>query len=249
MPTKYKRVLVKLSGEALSDREHDAILGAYNLNKVSQAIKDMVDLGVQVCIVVGAGNIWRGRLAESIGIERSTADYMGMLGTIINSLALQSALENNGMDTRVMTSIEMRQIAEPYIKRKAERHLEKGRVIIFGGGTGNPYFTTDTTAALRANELNCDAILMAKNGVDGVYSADPRKNKDAVLFKELTYKEMLNKELEVMDNTAVSLCMHTNIELRVFNMADYFNFHRVIMGEEIGTTIKKGEEKWKTILF
>ena len=183
MPTKYKRVLVKLSGEALSDREHDAILGAYNLNKVSQAIKDMVDLGVQVCIVVGAGNIWRGRLAESIGIERSTADYMGMLGTIINSLALQSALENNGMDTRVMTSIEMRQIAEPYIKRKAERHLEKGRVIIFGGGTGNPYFTTDTTAALRANELNCDAILMAKNGVDGVYSADPRKNKDAVLFK------------------------------------------------------------------
>lgn len=241
MPTKYKRVLVKLSGEALSDREHDAILGAYNLNKVSQAIKDMVDLGVQVCIVVGAGNIWRGRLAESIGIERSTADYMGMLGTIINSLALQSALENNGMDTRVMTSIEMRQIAEPYIKRKAERHLEKGRVIIFGGGTGNPYFTTDTTAALRSNELNCDAILMAKNGVDGVYSADPRKNKDAVLFKELTYKEMLNKELEVMDNTAVSLCMHTNIELRVFNMADYFNFHRVIMGEEIGTTIKKGE--------
>ena len=241
MPTKYKRVLVKLSGEALSDREHNAILGAYNLNKVSQAIKDMVDLGVQVCIVVGAGNIWRGRLAESIGIERSTADYMGMLGTIINSLALQSALENNGMDTRVMTSIEMRQIAEPYIKRKAERHLEKGRVIIFGGGTGNPYFTTDTTAALRANELNCDAILMAKNGVDGVYSADPRKNKDAVLFKELTYKEMLNKELEVMDNTAVSLCMHTNIELRVFNMADYFNFHRVIMGEEIGTTIKKGE--------
>lgn len=241
MPTKYKRVLVKLSGEALSDREHDAILGAYNLNKVSQAIKDMVDLGVQVCIVVGAGNIWRGRLAESIGIERSTADYMGMLGTIINSLALQSALENNGMDTRVMTSIEMGQIAEPYIKRKAERHLEKGRVIIFGGGTGNPYFTTDTTAALRANELNCDAILMAKNGVDGVYSADPRKNKDAVLFKELTYKEMLNKELEVMDNTAVSLCMHTNIELRVFNMADYFNFHRVIMGEEIGTTIKKGE--------
>ena len=166
---------------------------------------------------------------------------MGMLGTIINSLALQSALENNGMDTRVMTSIEMRQIAEPYIKRKAERHLEKGRVIIFGGGTGNPYFTTDTTAALRANELNCDAILMAKNGVDGVYSADPRKNKDAVLFKELTYKEMLNKELEVMDNTAVSLCMHTKIELRVFNMADYFNFHRVIMGEEIGTTIKKGE--------
>lgn len=239
--TKYKRVLLKLSGEALSDRENDAILGANNLNKVSLAIKEMVDLGVQVCIVVGAGNIWRGRLAESIGIERSTADYMGMLGTIINALALQSALENNGMETRVMTSIEMKQVAEPYIKRKAENHLKKGRVIIFGGGTGNPFFTTDTTAALRANELNCEAILMAKNGVDGVYSADPRKDKNAVFFEKLTYKEMLKKDLEVMDNTALSLCMNTDIELRVFNMADYQNFHRVIMGENVGTTIKKGK--------
>lgn len=238
---KYKRILLKLSGEALADKENSAILGADNLNKVSLAIKDMVNQGVQVCIVVGAGNIWRGRLAETIGIEHSTADYMGMLGTIINSLALQSALENNGMETRVMTSIEMRRIAEPYIKRKAENHLSKGRVIIFGGGTGNPYFTTDTTAALRANELNCDAILMAKNGVDGVYSCDPRKNKDAVLYKELTYKEMLTKDLEVMDNTALSLCMNTNIELRVFNMSDYQNFNRVINGENIGTTIKKGE--------
>ena len=238
---KYKRVLLKLSGEALSDRENVAILGAYNLNKVSQAIKEMVDQGVQICIVVGAGNIWRGRLAETIGIERSTADYMGMLGTIINALALQSALENNGMETRVMTSIEMRRVAEPYIKRKAESHLAKGRVIIFGGGTGNPYFTTDTTAALRANELNCDAILMAKNGVDGVYSSDPRKNKDAIFYSELTYKEMLNKDLEVMDNTALSLCMNTNIELRVFNMSDYQNFNRVINGENIGTTIKRGE--------
>lgn len=241
MSVKYKRVLLKLSGEALSDREHDAILGPYNLNKVSTAIKEMVDLGVQVCIVVGAGNIWRGRLAESIGIERSTADYMGMLGTIINALALQSALENNGMETRVMTSIEMKQIAEPYIKRKAENHLQKGRVIIFGGGTGNPFFTTDTTAALRANELNCEAILMAKNGVDGVYSADPRKNKDAEFYSSLTFKEMLKKELEVMDNTALSLCMNTDIEIRVFNMADYQNFHRVIMGENVGTIIKKGD--------
>lgn len=241
MSVKYKRVLLKLSGEALSDRENDAILGPYNLNKVSMAIKEMVDLGVQVCIVVGAGNIWRGRLAESIGIERSTADYMGMLGTIINALALQSALENNGMDTRVMTSIEMKQIAEPYIKRKAENHLQKGRVIIFGGGTGNPFFTTDTTAALRANELNCEAILMAKNGVDGVYSADPRKNKNAEFYTNLTFKEMLKKDLEVMDNTALSLCMNTDIEIRVFNMADYQNFHRVIMGENIGTIIKKGD--------
>ena len=238
---KYKRVLLKLSGEALADRENDAILGAFNLNKVSLAIKDMVNQGVEVCIVVGAGNIWRGRLAETIGIERSTADYMGMLGTIINALALQSALENNGMDTRVMTSIEMNRIAEPYIKRKAESHLSKGRVIIFGGGTGNPFFTTDTTAALRANELNCDAILMAKNGVDGVYSCDPRKNKDAEFYSELTYKEMLSKDLEVMDNTALSLCMNTDIELRVFNMSDYQNFNRVVNGENIGTTIKKGE--------
>ena len=238
---KYKRVLLKLSGEALADRENDAILGAFNLNKVSLAIKDMVNQGVEVCIVVGAGNIWRGRLAETIGIERSTADYMGMLGTIINALALQSALENNGMDTRVMTSIEMNRLAEPYIKRKAESHLSKGRVIIFGGGTGNPFFTTDTTAALRANELNCDAILMAKNGVDGVYSCDPRKNKDAEFYSELTYKEMLSKDLEVMDNTALSLCMNTDIELRVFNMSDYQNFNRVVNGENIGTTIKKGE--------
>ncbi len=241
MVPKYKRVLVKLSGEALSDHQDNAILGATNLNKVSLAIKEMVDMGVQVCIVCGGGNIWRGRLAETIGIEKSTADYMGMLATIINALALQSALENNGMDTRVMTSIEMKQVAEPYIKRKAESHLAKGRVIIFGGGTGNPYFTTDTTAALRANELNCEAILMAKNGVDGVYSCDPRKNPNAEFYSSLTYKEMLQKDLEVMDNTALSLCMNTNIELRVFNMIDYQNFHRVIMGENIGTTIKRGE--------
>lgn len=238
---KYKRILLKLSGEALADKQNSAILGADNLNKVSLAIKEMVNQGVQVCIVVGAGNIWRGRLAETIGIEHSTADYMGMLGTIINSLALQSALENNGMETRVMTAIEMKQVAEPYIKRKAENHLRKGRVIIFGGGTGNPYFTTDTTAALRANELNCEAILMAKNGVDGVYSSDPRKNKDAVFYSKLTYKEMLKKDLEVMDNTALSLCMNTDIEIRVFNMADYQNFQRVISGEDIGTTIIKGE--------
>lgn len=241
MAIKYRRVLIKLSGEALADKKDHSILEAYSLNKVSKAIKDMVDKGVQVCIVVGAGNIWRGRLAESIGIERSTADYMGMLGTIINSLALQSSLENIGVVTRVMTSIEMNRIAEPYIKRKADNHLNKGRVIIFGGGTGNPFFTTDTTAALRANELNCDAILMAKNGVDGVYSDDPRKNPDAVLFNHLTYKEMLKKDLSVMDNTALSLCMDTNIELRVFNMADLDNFSRIINGEDIGTTITKGE--------
>lgn len=241
MANKYKRVLVKLSGEALADKKDHSILEAMSLNAVSKAIKGMVESGVEICIVVGAGNIWRGRLAETIGIERSTADYMGMLGTIINALALQSALENAGIDTRVLTSMEIKQVAEPYIKRKAERHLQKGRVVIFGGGTGNPYFTTDTTAALRANELNCDAILMAKNGVDGVYSDDPRKNPNAEFYSHLTYKEMLNKDLSVMDNTAISLCMNTNIELRVFNMADLNNFSRVIAGEDIGTTITKGE--------
>lgn len=241
MATKYKRVLVKLSGEALADRSDNAILGSENLNKTAVAIKDMVDLGVQVCIVVGAGNIWRGRLAETIGIERSTADYMGMLGTVINALALQSSLENIGVETRVMSAIEMNRIAEPYIKRKAERHLEKGRVLIFGGGTGNPFFTTDTTAALRANELGCEAILMAKNGVDGVYSDDPRKNSEATFFSHLSYREMLNKNLAVMDNTALSLCMGTDIEIRVFNMADVRNFHRIITGEAIGTVIDKGE--------
>ncbi len=241
MATKYRRVLVKLSGEALADRSDNAILGSENLNKTAVAIKDMVDLGVQVCIVVGAGNIWRGRLAETIGIERSTADYMGMLGTVINALALQSSLENIGVETRVMSAIEMNRIAEPYIKRKAERHLEKGRVLIFGGGTGNPFFTTDTTAALRANELGCEAILMAKNGVDGVYSDDPRKNSEATFFSHLSYREMLNKNLAVMDNTALSLCMGTDIEIRVFNMADVRNFHRIITGEAIGTVIDKGE--------
>lgn len=241
MANKYKRVLLKLSGEALADKKGNAILEALSLNAVSKAIKDMVESGVEVCVVVGAGNIWRGRLAETIGIERSTADYMGMLGTIINALALQSSLENIGVDTRVLTSIEMKQIAEPYIRRKAVSHLKKGRVVIFGGGTGNPYFTTDTTAALRANEINCDAILMAKNGVDGVYSDDPRKNKDATLYTHLTYKEMLQKDLSVMDTTAISLCMNTNIEIRVFNMADLSNFKKVVSGEEVGTIINKGE--------
>ena len=241
MAIKYKRILLKLSGEALADKVDHNILEANNLNDVSLAIKKMVSQGVQVCVVVGAGNIWRGRLAETIGIERSTADYMGILGTIINSLALQSSLENIGVDTRVMTSIEMNRIAEPYIKRKADNHLKKGRVIIFGGGTGNPFFTTDTTAALRANELNCDAILMAKNGVDGVYSADPHKDPNAVFFPKLTYKEMLKMDLSVMDNTALTLCLNTNIELRVFNMSNLENFSRVIEGDDIGTTITKGD--------
>ena len=185
MVNTYKRVLLKLSGEALKG-DSNSIFDSENIYEVSNAIKIMVQRGVQVAVVVGAGNIWRGKLAESIGIERSQADYMGMLGTIINALALQSSLQNQGIDARVMTSIEMERVAEQYIQRKAIHHLEQGKVVIFGGGTGNPYFTTDTTAALRALETNCDVIMMAKNGVDGVYSSDPRIDKDAVLFKELT---------------------------------------------------------------
>ena len=195
MENKYKRILLKLSGEALADKQNGDIFEASNLNSVALAIKSMHDRGVEVAVVVGGGNIWRGKLAKSIGVERSTADYMGMLGTIINSLALQSALENVGVDSRVQTAIEVRQVAEPYIRRKAIRHLEKGRVVIFGGGTGNPYFTTDTTASLRANDIGCDAILMAKNGVDGVYSDDPRTNPNAKFISRMTYTEMLDKNL------------------------------------------------------
>lgn len=241
MENKYKRVLLKLSGEALANKQDGEIFEATNLNNVAQAIKKMHERGVEVAVVVGGGNIWRGRLAQSIGVERSTADYMGMLGTIINSLALQSALENNGVDSRVLTAIEMRTVAEPYIRRRAIRHLEKGRVVIFGGGTGNPYFTTDTTASLRANDIGCDAILMAKNGVEGVYTDDPRNNKDAKFISEISYKDMIDMNLKVMDRTAISLCMDTNIELRVFNMDDPNNIIRILDGENVGTTIKKGE--------
>ncbi len=239
MANKYHRVLVKLSGEALADHTNNGILEAKRLKEVAMAIKLMVNRGVDVCVVVGAGNIWRGKLADSIGVERTTADHMGMLGTIINALALQSSLENIGVQSRVMTSFEIKEVAEPYIRRRAIRHLEKNRVVIFGGGTGIPYFTTDTTAALRANEMECDAIMMAKNGVDGVYSADPKRNPDAVFFPKLSYKEMLAKDLSVMDNTALSLCMNTDIELRVFNMNKLENFEKILDGEDIGTTIKK----------
>lgn len=237
--SKYQRVLIKLSGEALANKGNDEIFDSKNLNDVAIALKSVADTGVGVAIVVGGGNIWRGKLAESIGVERSTADYMGMLGTIINALALQSALENVGVDSRVMSAIEVKQVCELYIKRKAIRHLEKGRVVIFGGGTGNPFFTTDTTAALRANDIGCDAILMAKNGVEGVYDSDPRVNKEAKFIKKISYKEMLDMNLSVMDRTAISLCMDTKIELRVFNMNDTSNFKKVVEGEDIGTTIRK----------
>ena len=242
MYNKYKRVLLKLSGEALANKETKEIFDARNLEYVANAIKTMIERGVQVAIVVGGGNIWRGKLAKSIGVDSATADYMGMLGTIINALAVESALTQAGVDARVMTALEAKQVAEPYIWKKAVRHLEKGRVVIFGGGTGAPNFTTDTTAALRARDIKCDAILMAKNGVDGVYTADPNVDENAEFISYLSYQQMLERDLKVMDRTAISLCMDTDLEIRVFNMSDTSNFTKILDGEDVGTTIK-GEKK------
>lgn len=238
--TKYKRVLLKLSGEALQDSEEKSIFSAEILNNIAEAIKKMANQGIEVAVVVGAGNIWRGKMAQTIGIEPATADYMGMLGTIINALALQSSLEKHNVDCRVLSAINVNEVAEPYIRRRALRHLEKKRVVIFAGGTGNPFFTTDTAAALRAKETNCDAILMAKNGTDGVLSADPKLDKTATLIEEITYREMLTKNLKVMDSTAVSLLQESTIEIRVFNINDLSNLKKVLDGEKVGTTIKKG---------
>ncbi len=233
----YKRVVLKLSGEALAGD-----LG-YGIDpkvifSIANQIKDIVEMGVQVAIVVGGGNIWRGLSGSSKGMDRATADYMGMLATIMNSLALQDGLEKVNVPTRVQTSIEMRQVAEPYIRRKAIRHLEKNRVVIFAAGTGNPFFSTDTTAALRAAEIEAEVILMAKNKVDGVYSADPKLDPNAVKYDTLTFLEVLNKGLGVMDSTASSLCMDNNIPLIVFNITEEGNIRRTVMGDKIGTLVK-----------
>ncbi len=235
-----KRIVIKLSGEALADTQEKTILEALHLSSVAKAIKTIHGQGLEVAVVIGAGNIWRGKLAKSIGIESSTADYMGMLGTIINSLALQSALENEGVQCRVLSSIHVEQVAENYIRRRAIRHLEKGRVVIFAGGTGSPYFSTDTTASLRAMEIHADTIFMAKNGVAGVFDSDPKTNKNAKLIKNLTFDEMLNKKFAVMDLTAVSLIKDSPIVIRVFDMKDTKNLVQVIKDESIGTTIRKG---------
>lgn len=234
---KYKRIILKLSGEALKGNDQ-TIIDSELLDQVASAIKLMTTKGVQVAVVIGAGNIFRGKLADSIGIEHSVADYMGMLGTIINSLALQSALENIDVSCRVMSSIAINAVCEPYIRRKAVSHLNKGLVTIFAGGTGNPYFTTDTTATLRALEINANAILMAKNGVEGVYSSDPKTDKDAVLIKHLTFEELYNRNLKVMDHTAVAMMLDQNIDIRLFSMNNIENFDKVIDGDEsIGTTV------------
>lgn len=233
----YKRVVLKLSGEALAGDQGYGI-DPNVIHSIAEELKEVLKMDVEMAIVVGGGNIWRGMAGSSKGMDRATADYMGMLATVMNSLALQDALESVGVPTRVQTSIEMRQVAEPYIRRKAIRHLEKGRVVIFASGTGNPYFSTDTTAALRAAEIEADVILMAKNKVDGVYTADPSQNPDAVKYDSLTYLDMLNQGLGVMDSTASSLCMDNDIPLVVFNLDRKGNIRRVILGEQIGTVVR-----------
>lgn len=233
----YKRVILKLSGEALAG-DKDFGIDAKKVQEIALEIKAAHEIGVEIAIIVGGGNIWRGKTASEIGMERSSADYMGMLATVMNALALQNALEMCDVHTRTQTSIHMNQVAEPYIRRKAIRHLEKKRIVIFGGGTGNPYFSTDTTAALRAAEINADAILMAKNGVDGVYNDDPRKNGAAKKYAELTYLEVLNQGLQVMDSTAASLCMDNNIELLVFDMNEPGNICKAVAGQNLGTIVK-----------
>lgn len=234
---KYKRVVLKLSGEALAGEAGFGINPTV-IQSVAEQVKEVSELGVEVAVVVGGGNIWRGKIGSEMGMDRATADYMGMLATVMNSMALQDSLEQVGIETRVQTSIEMRQIAEPYIRRRAIRHLEKGRVVIFAAGTGNPYFSTDTTAALRAAEIEAEVILMAKNNVDGVYSADPKLDKEAVKYTELSYLDVIKEGLAVMDSTASSLCMDNDIPLVVFSVTEKGNIKRVVLGENIGTTVR-----------
>ncbi|WP_075617550.1 UMP kinase [Paenisporosarcina indica] len=235
---KYKRVVLKLSGEALAG-EQGFGLSPEIIMSVAEQVKEVVDLGVEVAVVVGGGNIWRGKIGSEMGMDRATADYMGMLATVMNSLALQDSLEKSGIQTRVQSSIEMRQVAEPYIRRKAIRHLEKKRVVIFAAGTGNPYFSTDTTAALRAAEIEADVILMGKNNVDGVYSDDPKTNKDAVKYDTLSFLEVIQQGLQVMDSTASTLCMDNDIPLIVFSIMENGNIKRAVLGETIGTIVRR----------
>lgn len=234
MKAKYRRVILKISGEALAGSERFG-LNEEMLRKVALQIKEVHEMGVQVAVVVGGGNFWRGRTGKSM--NRATADYMGMLATVMNAMALQDAFEAVGIPTRVQTAIEMREVAEPYARRKAISHLENGKVVIFGAGTGNPFFSTDTTAALRAAEIDAEVILLAKK-VDAVYSDDPETNPDAVRYESLTHKEVLEKELKVMDSTAASLCMDNQIAIHVFGLAEDGNVMKAVCGEKIGTIVK-----------
>ncbi len=232
---RFKRIVIKLSGEALVGEQQFGI-SPKTLDYVAKEVIDVCELGVQVAIVVGGGNIFRGVAASSFGMDRSSADHMGMLATIINSLALQDVLERNGIQTRVQTAISMHEVAEPYILRRAIRHLEKGRVVIFGAGTGNPYFTTDTAAVLRAMEIHAEILLKATK-VDGIYDSDPVHNKDAKLLETITYREALEKQLRVMDLTAISLAMDNKLPLAVFNLRTPGNIHSVVCGGSVGTRI------------
>jgi uridylate kinase len=237
---RYERVILKLSGEALMGEAAFGIESA-TLGRISSQIKTAVDSGVEVAIVVGGGNIWRGAAAAARGMERATADYAGMLATVINALALQDALEQVGVTVRTQTAIPVQAVAEPYIRRRAIRHLEKGRVVVFAAGTGNPYMTTDTAAALRAIEIGAGVLLMAKNGVDGVYDADPRVHANARKYARLSYLDAINQRLEVMDSTALSLCMDNELPIVVFDLAAPQGIERAILGEPLGTLVTHGE--------
>jgi len=234
----YRRIVLKLSGEALQGEQGFGIEPAV-IGRISQEIKDVRDLGVEIAIVIGGGNIFRGLAGAAVGMDRAQADYMGMVATVINSLALQDALEKVGCYTRVMTAISMQQVAEPYIRRRAIRHMEKGRVVIFAAGTGNPYFSTDTAASLRAAEVGATVILKATK-VDGVYDRDPRRHPDAVRFDRLSYLDVINRGLGVMDQTAVTLCMENKLPIVVFDLFEHGNIRRVVCGEPVGTTVDAG---------
>jgi uridylate kinase len=234
-PPAYRRIVLKLSGEALAGSQGYGVDPAV-LVRIGAEVREVIDLGVQVAIVIGGGNIFRGLAASAGGMDRSTADYMGMLATVINALALQDALEKAGCQTRVLSAIEMRAVAEPYIRRRAIRHLEKGRVVIFAAGTGNPFFTTDTAGALRAVEIGADAIMKATK-VDGIYSADPARDKNAERLSRVTYIEVLNRRLEVMDTTAISLCMDNKLPIVVFDLTRSGNIKRIVCGEPVGSVV------------
>jgi uridylate kinase len=243
---RHTRVLLKLSGEALMGEAHYGIDPTV-VASLAQQIKKVADKDVQVAVVIGGGNIWRGISASIRGMDRSTADYMGMVATVLNALALQEAAERAGVPTRVMTAIEMHEVAEPYIRRRAIRHMEKGRVVILAAGTGNPYFTTDTAAALRALELNADILLMAKNGIDGVYDSDPRINPDARRYERVSHQEAIEKDLRVMDAAALSLCRENDVPILVFNVREDGAIERAVEGGHVGTLVVAGESRFASV--
>ncbi|HEM3266118.1 TPA: UMP kinase [Streptococcus suis] len=242
MKPKYERILIKLSGEALAG-ERGVGIDLKTVQEMAKEIQEVAESGIQIALVIGGGNLWRGEPAAEAGMDRVQADYTGMLGTVMNALVMADSLKQLGVDTRVQTAIAMQSVAEPYIRGRALRHLEKGRIVIFGSGIGSPYFSTDTTAALRAAEIEADAILMAKNGVDGVYNADPKKDANAVKFNELTHREVISRGLKIMDATASTLSMDNDIDLVVFNMNEPGNIKRVVFGEPIGTTVSNSSEE------